>query len=222
MKIGLPDLHRSGTKPQWETIPLSKRNHWQRRAAKTHGYDTPGNRETLKGLILSLIGIALIDKKAPLAGTALIGWGRIKDLQDGQKAATTGTKGPKGEAFDAITDSILLVRGLPVLKRRGIISSLEHTGIIYLTIAKFITAAAAKLRGRAMHTGRINKLSMFSLWGGIGLHLVGRIASKHKAPAAGSAINKAGKMVVIFGIILGIFGMVGYLKPAFGRKKRHL
>ena len=61
MELQLPDMHRiDGRQSDWEKIPPVKWNPHQIRAAKTHGIDTPGNRETFKGAIYSLERLACI------------------------------------------------------------------------------------------------------------------------------------------------------------------
>lgn len=220
MKFELPDLHRSGARPQWEDVPEVDRNPYQIRAAATHGIDTPGNRETLKGDVATGAGIYCIDKGAIASGTALIAYGRWKDIRDGQRAAETETKQPLGETFDAVSDSLLLATALPVFERQDIISKAEQRAITYLTIAKMVAAGTAKLTGRELHAERINKLSMFFMWGGLGTHLLAKNIEKYYNQPNGQAVDKAGKAMTYLGIGLGAAGMLGYLRGAFATKKR--
>jgi phosphatidylglycerophosphate synthase len=110
-------LHYHSGRPDWEAVPPAKRSFWQRRAAASHGYVTPGNVVSVAGFGLVMLGLVLICRQQLVTGLACIVAGRLGDILDGIVASRTGTKGPMGEAVDAGFDKfgalgVLIVFGL--------------------------------------------------------------------------------------------------------------
>jgi phosphatidylglycerophosphate synthase len=211
----LPDLHRTERVPEWETIPPEEWNEYQVRAAETNGWDTPGNRESLKGFVGSLAGLAFIKNQHHFIGTVCLGYGRLKDLQDGKRAHETGTKSPLGEAIDAVGDGALAVIAAPILEQSGIISTRERKALLGMSAMKFVTAGTAKLTGRELHATRLSKVGAFMHWIGLGAQLVGRVLKDNEQPVSGKVITTTGRHITYAGIALGAHEALGYAKETF-------
>lgn len=168
-----PDLHISGPVPDWERVPRSEWNDYQRRAAATHGIDTPGNRTTLKGLVCSAAGNELIRRGRMILGMAALGVGRGYDMKDGKIADETGTKGPIGEAFDAWTDNALLLHSAAVLHARDIVSDREITAFKTIVASKFVVTGLGKALDKQIKPNRLSKYFTFTMWTGIGSKVLG-------------------------------------------------
>jgi len=221
MKLPLPALHRiEGGVADWERIPSEEWNQWQIRAAETNGLDTPGNRETAKGLISGLASLALIARGHTTAGTLGLLWARNKDLKDGKIAEATGTKGPVGEVADVVTDNILAVMAVPALRYRKIISTEQAVAIGGIVGLKFFGSGITRARGREEHASRIAKVGAALEWGGLIGLTAKRIAEEWHMPKAAEKIGAISDPVLNVGITLGLAGSAGYLRTAFRRSQR--
>lgn len=204
----LPDLHRVvDHKADWEGIPVDELNAYQLRAIETYGLDTPGNRETLKGAVASWLGVELIERDMFVAGSALLGWGRMKDLQDGKIADATKTKSPLGAAFDALVDGALLARAVPVLEKKGILSSTESTAVLSTLAVKAAATTIGTATGKRMNASRTGKTAGFLIWTGIGSRLVGAIARDHSRDRLSKPLTSLGNVLLITGV--GAAGLAG-------------
>jgi phosphatidylglycerophosphate synthase len=190
----LPDLHRIDKVAQWETIPPEMWNEWQSRAAATNGWDTPANRETLKGFVTSMVGLEFINYGHDLAGTALLLKGRQSDIKDGKIAAETGTMGPIGEAADAVGDNLLLLRAMIVLRKRHIISTAEVTSLAAIIGLKFLASANAKAEENGLHASRLGKYSMYAVWGGMIIRTASNGTKTH-FPEASEKVTTVSKKI---------------------------
>lgn len=212
----LPDMHRiADGRADWSHIPSQEWNPYQQRAAATNGIDTPGNRETLKGVIFAGLGLTAIGKDHFLVGGLLLLEGRRRDLQDGKKAEATGTKSPVGEAFDAIADNVVAVAAVPVFRRKDLISAEEAAAMEGIVAAKFVGSGIAKWRHREEHASRPAKVGAFITWIGLGLRVGERVAENAGLKRTAQVLEKTSDMGVRGGIALGGIGSVGYLKTAF-------
>lgn len=213
--MNLPDMHRSGQRPQWEEITQEDWNDYQRRAAATHGWDTPGNRESFKGFAGSLAGLYLIDHGHTVWGTLALGYGRVQDLRDGKTAKRTGTMGPKGEAIDAVGDGVMAAVAAPILAKNNIISDTERNIVIANMVGKFITAGVAKTSGVELHATRSAKVGAFLSWSGFGIQLLGEIANKRQHENLSEPTKRAGRYVTYAGLALSTTEALGYFKKTF-------
>lgn len=222
MRVGLPDLHRSGQVADWEAIPPSEWNEYQKRAAATNGWDTPGNRTSAEGALFTLAGLALINHDtaaSSLVGTVLVGMGRVKDLQDGKDADRTGTKSPKGKLIDASLDAALVVVASAVLKRREIVPEEDANAMIDVTAQKGVANGVARLRGIDPEISRAGKYAMFGVWGGIGLRMVERTAYNFGKENLSDKVGNAANVVTRIGLGLSRRSTAGYMKAATAPKK---
>lgn len=218
MRLQLPDMHRiDGRQSDWEKISPEKWNPDQMRAAKTHGIDTPGNRETAKGAIYSLGGLACIRSGRTLLGTILLGIGGYKDIQDGKIADATGTKSPIGEAADATSDAALIVVGVPVFIEAGLITQTEGAAMFGLVVTKTIGYSAGKLRGQAPpQPSRFGKIGMFGQRAGVGLRLAARVANQNNLEDLAIHVKRASDVTLHAGIALSAIANLGYLTGSVG------
>ena len=210
------DLHRASKVADWEKVEPSQWNKWQQRAAETRGIDTPGNRETAKGAFFSLFGLAAIAKDKPFIGTALLGWGRWKDITDGKVADKTGTKSPVGEAFDATTDKILMGVAIPVLHKKGVITDTEKNVLFAESVVSSAATLLAKfVTKREIHPSRIGKNFAFASWAGMGsLCLSHALESHDLLPQTSEFLHKFGHVALQAGLVGAGIASVGYAKDA--------
>ncbi len=202
--------------PDWELVDPLDWNQWQKRAAQTNGWDTPGNRETAKGLLYSSLGIALVAKGKTALGTTFIGYGRYKDIKDGKRAQETGTKSPRGAFLDALVDKVLVAEAVPVMVKQNVISTEQAVGIIGINALNAALNGIAQVRDREPKTNTFGKWYTFGTWAGIGLKLVGKVAENICAQDIGKNAKLAGDVVLWAGSIgLGALSSVGYAKEAF-------
>ena len=214
------DLHRQAGVPEWETIPREQWNQWQRRANATNGWDTPGNRESLKGLIATTTGLYLMtrpEKIAKLSGVGLIGYGRYKDIKDGKKADETGTKSPLGESIDAGVDKVLI--GLAAIT--AVSSKTINLGEVAITsagqTANVALTGIAKIRNREIHPGIGGKVGTFGLWAGLGSHFLADTVSSFGSEQLASNLHKTGTILTYAGVLTsGLGTIVDYVPAALG------
>lgn len=209
------ELHRADTVPDWEKVPESEWNEYQKRAAETNGWDTPGNRATAAGLAVSLAGIEAISHDHYLVGAALLGYGRYKDLEDGRLAEATGTKSPDGERNDALVDKLIMGRVLPVLKRKRVITKNQFIGLALQHGTAAALTGVAKARGNEMHARRSGKLSTGIEWGGIGLGVVAQGLSSAGFERTAEKLEGGRDALIGIGLALGAVSLLGYAKDAY-------
>lgn len=211
-------MHRvDGGIPQWEQIPSELWNEYQIRAAETNGWDTPGNRETLKGAIATFVGLGLLYADTPLTdvlGTAAVGWGRWKDVKDGRRSAETGTMSPLGEKLDASIDNVLMAAAIPVLVKRRLLTPAEGLTSGTLVAAKSIATITAKYLRREIHASRAGKYGAFLQWGGIGMLCVSRIANNLESESLAETSITTGRILIGGGKALSLVAVAGYAKDA--------
>jgi phosphatidylglycerophosphate synthase len=217
------NLHRQVGVPEWETVPREQWNEWQIRAAETNGWDTPGNRESLKGFTATTIGFMCLMNSNPyaqMAGIGLVGYGRYKDITDGKRAHETGTKSPKGEAIDAGIDKVLTAGAIAVAVTTEAVPIPQLSIIGIQQGANIVLAGIAKKRGRDIHPGRGGKLGMFGIWLGLGSNFIGNLLKNSGFDYAGDIMNTIGTICTYTGVGVGsVSTFKEYVPAALGRKK---
>lgn len=212
----IPDMHRIvDGRADWSHIPPEQWNPYQQRAAATGGIDSPGNRETLKGLLLAGLGLFAIYRDHFFAGGLLLLEGRRRDLKDGKKAEETGTKSPIGEAFDAISDNTIAAATIPVFEKKNLLDAQEAAAMKGIITAKFVGSGVAKWRHREEHASRTAKVGAFVTWIGLGLRVSERIAENAGLKRTAEVIGKTSDAGVRSGVTISGVGSLGYLKTAF-------
>ncbi len=214
------NLHRSGKIPDWENIPSDQRNNWQKLAAKTNGFITPGNIITMSGAALVLSGAKDIKNNKERKGFAKLVIGRIADLADGLVADKTGTKSSKGESLDAFVDSAEMIAFLPLIVRKGYLPL--RTGIIY-GIHKAINAGAtavAKKGNLELHTSWAGKRSEAARNMTICLYGLSKIVNdtrKEQSPLS-NALEIGAKVSEYTSIALGTIASAQYVIDVVNQK----
>lgn len=159
------NLHRAERLPEWHDVPSNELNRWQRLAVRTDGWITPGNGVTALGNVLAFGGMAEIANGNVTSGLIAVAAGRAADLVDGYTAHKTGTKGPKGEAFDA---------GFDKLQALGFVATAVAADLAPLPVIAALGAQQAgmagfsilaKKRGHEIHPTRQGKHATFAMWG---------------------------------------------------------
>jgi len=208
--------HRSDKIPDWEKIDPSEWNAYQKRAAETNGWDTPGNRESAKGFIASSLGVVALHQEKYFAATGLLLYGRLKDLKDGKRSDETGTKSPKGEGVDAGIDKALMAMILPVLYEKGIVNEYELAALIAQHGGSAILTGIAKINDKEMHPSKPGKISTGLEWGAIGIGVVGKGFKKLGFSMTADIFETVEKITMTAGLGLGAVATVGYARDAFG------
>ena len=157
-------LHRTTGQPDWATVDPHDYTFWQKIAASTHGYVTPGNITTLCGLILVAIGLLQLVAGEYVVGGVFIVVGRLLDLVDGWLAELTQTKSPLGEMMDAVADKLETLGAVAVL----LIAEIAPLWILLALVVPHVIIAGiafiGRLRQLQLHPSRIGKISMALLW----------------------------------------------------------
>ncbi len=210
-------MHRiSENRNDWDTIPSSKLNPWQRVAKRTKGFVTLGNVITVAGGVFTLDGIVDIAQGHNLSGVIKIGIGRMADIADGEAAQITGTKGVIGSQIDPLVDTIALGAALPVL---AVAEVLPVAAAVVIGIPKATNAAstiAAKLRKRPIQVEGEGKTGTFTLWLGIGAFAV-RAALPNLHAAIDTGLQMAGWLGAVGGSIMQLPATAKYISAGLGR-----
>lgn len=214
MLMLLPDLHVTGSCPDWEQVAPEEWNHYQRRAAETGGWDTPANRETLRGAVVSSIGLALLKHDtgwSSLVGTGLLAFGRSRDLRDGAIAEATGTKSQLGEKLDSGTDTVLLGTLDKILTDQGTLSRAEAGLMLGCAGVKVAAVGIAESGSKELHPNRMGKYSMFAQWSALHLYTASRAAHNLGAKKTGKNLSSLARGLNYAGIGVGIVATGRYL-----------
>lgn len=207
-------------KPHDRQKPAASSHPWQRLAAKTHGFVTPGNILTLTGGLATLLGLWLLSAQHFGPAFWTIGFGRVCDILDGRVARLTSTAGPVGEVFDAGMDKIVILVA-------GVVLAVEHTAplavllvIISLQLIVAFLAMAARLSHIQLHSSRVGKYSTFALWLTLLLYvLTDWLHSLHHIEAGRTVYIAANWLMV--GVVAGIVAaLTGYLSVALRQLRR--
>ncbi|MDB5169338.1 MAG: hypothetical protein JWO41_694 [Candidatus Saccharibacteria bacterium] len=215
----LPDMHRAGKLAEWETIDEDLWTDVQRRADETNGLDTPGNRETLKGVIASVAGVMAVGFDQPAVGVGLLFYGRTRDLKDGKVAAQTGTRSPLGEAFDAGADNLLAAIATPVLFKKNLITKDEAVIAGGVLGVKTLTSAVAKIRGQELHPSRAGKIGAFFVWNRYGTAVFAKALEQVKAPRAAEKMERFSRLNGHIGFVLEVAAALDYVHETFRARK---
>jgi phosphatidylglycerophosphate synthase len=167
------DMHRIEGRPEWETAEAANQNFWQRTAASTSGFVTPGNALTVLGFAIALAGLGAALQHRYWLGLAGIIIGRLFDIADGIAADKTGTKSPLGELLDASFDKLIVALTLVAF-------FVGHIAPWYVLLALFVPqfalAAISFVQywwGKRLHPSRFGKYGMALAWIGlVGLLLI--------------------------------------------------
>jgi phosphatidylglycerophosphate synthase len=157
-------LHRTTGTPDWETVPIAKRNRWQTLAARTHGVFTPGNIVTLGGLVLVGIGLYAVARQHYWLGLSFVGAGRLSDLLDGWLAESTGTKSPLGELLDAGADKLGTFATIIVFYTSHLAPWWIVTALLLPHVMISASTLIAQHKHRRLHPSQAGKISMALSW----------------------------------------------------------
>jgi hypothetical protein len=211
------DLHQSGSRPQWELVPEAEWNPYQRRAAETHGIDTPGNRETAKGLLGNIAAMALIEKGYPELALPVLVYANWKDFRDGQKAFETGTQGPGGELADSAADKVFALMAAFMSSRHNILRPGDNREMIAQNSANVVLAGVAKVRKKEIHPNPAGKGTRWAQAFAFGAGVTKLAARKYNAKELEAFADQASHVLSIVGNrLMGSIATAGYARDAIG------
>lgn len=174
------NLHRAGSKPQWDGVPSKKRNTWQDLAVSTNGILTPGNALTILGFAMVLSGLMYILQEQYWLGAVYIGIGRLLDIADGQAAEYTKTKSPLGEQLDAGFDKLATVLILIALPAASVLPWSLAIALLAPHVAIAAYSAYRIAHFQQLHPSKFGKISMALAWVSLVALLVGHAVAADK------------------------------------------
>lgn len=161
------DLHRASKQPDWAAVPIPSRNAWQRLAARTNGFLTPGNLLTFLGVLLVLAGLVFIQYHRYSWGLFTLAVGRLCDIWDGMAAARTGTKSPLGEMLDVTADKVASLLALILLLTAHVLPLIAAIAVLLPNLANSVVTFMAEARHIRLHPSRVGKNWMAFSWVGL-------------------------------------------------------
>jgi phosphatidylglycerophosphate synthase len=204
-------LHHAATLPDWEQVPPSRHNPWQRLAAKTHGFVTPGNISSFAGLCLVAIGLAYIGHHHLWTGLLILGVGRLFDIVDGTLAERSGTKSPLGEGVDASFDKLAALATLVVFVAASILPWPFAVLIGLQNASTGLLSLAAKALRRTIHPLATGKIGVVVEWAAL-------IGFALGAAADMQALTLIAYAVAMVSVGLNFWATLNYARTAFGRR----
>lgn len=187
------DLHRVEAAADWDKVPESQHNFWQRLAKRTNGNITPGNVTSVLGAVLSLSAARDIWKENYGRATVKLFFGRVLDMADGGIAHATGTKSPKGEALDAGLDKALAATIGPLMNYKNLIPSQDGYTIIAQQGISAGLSTIGLASGRRMHPSQEGKEQATADWVRMGSGLLERVLEDHNQHLASAGFNLLGQ-----------------------------
>lgn len=213
------DLHHAGNRPDWETVPAAERNRWQRWAADSGGWLTPGNMASLLGIISVPLALWwLVSYRWHIAAGLLLTTGRACDLLDGWLAARTGTKSPLGEKLDASLDKASTLLTVVV---GGILGLVPVWAISWLAVPQLVIAVLALSAwhsGQVLHPSRLGKLEIGAAW----LSLLAFIVAPAFTGWLHGAVRAAAICLLALSLLLALGAIAGYARRLQHIRKRGL
>lgn len=203
-------------KSDWDAVPPQARTRWQRIAAATHGFVTPGNVITTLGLLLSSLGLYVLWNRRFASGLCLLLAGRLLDIIDGLVADRTKTKSHVGEALDAGFDKVVAVAAIVVFLTKGFVPQFPLAVILVVSLCNVGFGAVAKLRRRPIHPTQTGKYAAFLQWICL-LFFVLAAAIASRSVFGADICNFMAYVVFAVSLLPGIDSAVGYACDAFGR-----
>lgn len=200
------NLHRASSTPQWQAIAPTKRNVFQKIAARSGGFITPANIITLIGFTMVIGGLITILKGHIWIGLILLVIGRLFDVVDGIVAEKTMTKSALGELFDAAADKIGTLATVVVLIVAGIADWPWIVALVVPQIIILVVVAHKKQRRINLHPTRAGKLSMAGVW----IAIVGLLVAK--AIIAATLVLVATYAIIVLSIALGAYAIYQYAR----------
>jgi phosphatidylglycerophosphate synthase len=216
------ELHRASKIPDWEKIPTSERNIFQKVAAKTKGYVTPGNAVSVAGLLLTHSGLIDIDRGNSIRGIAKVGVGRAMDIGDGFVADKTGTKSSIGEKFDATIDKILMADALWLLHKKEMVPTTAAFFIGAQNVVNTVATGIATLRKNEIHASREGKITTAMQWVAIGGYCLDAAVYPDSSSEQTSVVRKAADGMTAASTALGVYVNIDYAQTALSAPQNSL
>lgn len=191
--------------------PTRWQKRWQKLAAKTNGWVTPGNMVSVIGLGFSLAGLYQYAQDNKGIGVGLLAFGKFMDYFDGKVARASGTNSDKGEMIDAGCDSVTIAAALGVAAVTEAIPTVPLALLAARNIGTMATTLYAKARGLEIHASRAAKINQFIQWPAIGSFL---IASSVEVAAVQQSFEAVGLVGTAVSVPLGTYGTIQGMRNA--------
>lgn len=205
-------------KSDWEAISPPLRTSWQRLAAHTHGFVTPGNLVTICGVLLSFVGIGFLYNERYGWGFILLVLGRFADIIDGFVADRTKTKSRVGEALDAGFDKVVAVAAIVVFLWKDVVPFVPLIILLVISMCNVGLGAVAKLRRRIIHPTQAGKYAALLQWLSLCFFVLAKAITSWSIFGA-DLCNFVGYGALVISLLPAIDSARGYAHDAFGRAK---
>lgn len=212
MQLPKTNLHRVGSKADWQVTPKNQRNVWQRVAFSTKGILTPANVISVMGALLVFLGLyyTLTDDLA--WGFICIAVGRFADLLDGAVAQATGTKSSVGEAVDAGLDKIIIVVAIVAFFVTGIVPLWAAIIIGVRNAIIMVLGLLGKAHHITLHPSRAGKYAAATEWSAILLFILATVFDGQTWSGAETAAYVLACAFLAFTVLLGLTAIKNYAK----------
>ncbi len=205
------NMYRAGDAPDWAATPSHKRNFWQRIAAQTNGYGTPGNVLSIGGFAMVVVGLYIVAAHSLWEGTLFVGMGRLADILDGVIAHYTGTKSPLGRAIDATLDKIGALAALAVFGTNNLMPIWVAAAILLQNIWTIAVGVYAPWRRVSLNPSREGKFAAAGFWMTIVLFVTARLLSESHLANWQQPTSAVAYVFAISSLALGTYATVGYM-----------
>jgi CDP-diacylglycerol---glycerol-3-phosphate 3-phosphatidyltransferase len=201
------NLHRIEGRPEWASVPVARRNPWQRLAAATYGIITIGNFFSLLGLLSVPAGLVLASQDRLLAAVIVLMAGRACDLLDGLLADKTGTKSPLGEKIDASFDKVSTAATIIGVVLLGFVPAVAALILVGPHLLIALVVLVAYFRGIRLHPSVAGKLSMALLW----VTMVALLLPVRYSPPGEALLETIVALLFVVAVLTGLFALGGYI-----------
>lgn len=193
--------HQIDGRADWEHVAPGDRTLWQRVAARTGGWVTPGNAVTMAGALLLASGLRDVSQGKYGRGLVKMGVAGFADRLDGGVADMTQTKCPTGEMLDTAVDKGSMVASLAVMTKAGLVAPGTAAMLGAESAVNVGLAAEAKRHGNTLHPGWLAKVNMGLQRSVVGLPLLAAVARERGNEKAARSLEGA-SMVALGGTVL--------------------
>lgn len=205
-------LHRA-VRSDWSDIPPQQRTIWQRWAAGSRGFITPGNIVSLIGAALVVRGLFYLGEGRLVDGIWTIIIGRFADILDGMVADYTKTKSPLGEIVDASVDKTLLVLALFVLLDKHLLPLLVGIVMAVHAVYNIVVAYIARTLKINLHPSRAGKLCAAIEWVCVGLYLLSDTLRQEQHST--TFIHGVALLSFVIFVIAAIWSSINYTRNVY-------
>lgn len=203
----------------WDDTPSYRRNKFQKIAAKTNGWLTPGNLVTVSGNAVAAAGIEQVATGNYVRGAAMFFLGKAGgDKLDGTVARATKTTTPLGEALDVGFDKLLTVGALTTMMATGLYpaeASVPKLATQFAIVGAGLKANSkrGKEMGITLHPGLAGKLNMGVTYASISSFMAANSTELKSHNALNDVVTYGGGYgLTAASVALGTYAAVSYVR----------